>query len=175
MGERTEIARPIILSQSCKLKSRPGIVGIHAHEQEPFVIPEAHVVSGSKFLDQPPLEEDRFGFTADDVPLELPNTLNEGASFGVGGGLTRRRKVVRKSLPQVARLTDIDHPFQAISHHVDPWLVRHIAKSGLHVFTHAETVPRSKTGAWRISGAQPGAVASWACAAAGRHYSIAIQ
>jgi hypothetical protein len=30
--------------------------------------------------------------------------------------------------------------------------VRHIAKSGLHVFTHAETVPRSKTRAWRISG-----------------------
>ena len=144
MGKRAKVARAVILSQPGQLKSWPGIVGIHADEQEPFVIPKADVVFGPEFLDQPPLEEHGFGFAADDVPLELPDAVDECARFGVGGGLARRRKVVRKPLSQVARLADIDHPLQAISHHVDPWLVRHIAKSGLHVFGHAETVPRSK-------------------------------
>ena len=73
--------------------------------------------------------------------------------FGSARHLARRGKVVRKPLSQVARLADIDHPLEPVSHHVDSRLVRHIAKSGLHVFGHAETVPRSKSRAWRNSGA----------------------
>ena len=78
MRKGPKVARAVVLFQPGELESRPGIVGIHPHEQKAFVVAETDVVLRPEFLDQTALVEHGLGLAADNVPLEFPDALDQG-------------------------------------------------------------------------------------------------
>ena len=64
---------------------------------------------------------------------KIPNRIEEGPRFQISHSRSGRSEILGQTLAQIAGLTDINDPIEAIPHQVDPWLVRHLMKLRAHV------------------------------------------
>jgi len=117
------------------MEPRPRVLEANPHEQEAFVIPEADIVLGPEFLDEPAFVEDGLRIAAHRVKLETPDALDERARLQVRRRLPRGREIPRQPLPQIPRLADINDSVETVAHHIHPRTVRHVPHHRLQIRT----------------------------------------
>ncbi len=128
-----KVSRPIVLLQPGELEARERIVHVHLDEQEALVVAEADVVLRAEILDEPAFEENGLGLAAHDVPLEIPDAVDERPGLQVDLRRPGRREIVREAFPKIAGLAHVDDPLEPVAHNVDPRLVRDVPEAGLMV------------------------------------------
>src|SRR5439155_6123238 len=79
--ERPEVTSAIVLLDPRECEARNGIVVIDLQHQEPFVVAKADVVARMKFLDQLALQQQCLRFAANNVEIEIVNSIHECAKF----------------------------------------------------------------------------------------------
>src|SRR6185369_13290489 len=127
-GEWTKVARSVLRLEPRQRKARNRVVEIDLEQQEPFVIAETNVVTGTEFLDQLAFEQQRFRFAADEVNVEIVDRLDQRVEFQVPAQAPRRMKVLAHPLTQITRLADVNHRSEAVLHQVNARLVRQLAQ-----------------------------------------------
>ena len=123
-----EVTRAVVLAHPRQLKTGNQIAHVDLDQQVRLVVAERDVVARSVFLDEPAFEQQRLRFGFDNVVLEIPDALDESASFHVGSLPARRHEVAADAFAQVSRLADVDDAVQAVAHQVNARLVRHVAQ-----------------------------------------------
>src|ERR1700722_9933818 len=101
MDERPEVTRAIVLLETGEREARDGIVQIDLKQHEPLVVAEADVVTRMKFLDQLAFEQQRLGFAADDVHIEVMDGLDERAEFDVPTQAARRLEILADATAKI--------------------------------------------------------------------------
>src|SRR5690606_313785 len=114
MGERAEVAGPVVLANPSELKAGPAFLRVDLDEEEALVVAEDDIVLGAVFLDQLSFQEDRLGLVADDVVLEIPDAGDEGPGFVLRQSLSGGGEVMRQAFAEVPRLADVDDGAQTI-------------------------------------------------------------
>ncbi len=83
MDERPEITRAIVLLEAGEREARDGVVQVHLEHEEALVVAETDVVTRMKFLDELAFEQQRLGFAANHVDVEIMDGLDERLEFQV--------------------------------------------------------------------------------------------
>ena len=147
--EWTEVTRAIIRAQPREGEARNGIVEVHLHQQEAFVVAEADVVARMKFLDQLAFEQQRLRLAPDRVDVEVVDGIDEGVELQVPAHAARRVEVLVHALAQIPRLAHVDDRAEAVLHQIHARLVGKLAEFVPNVIRHghggsmAETVALS--------------------------------
>ena len=134
-------------------EARDGIVEIDFYEKETFVVAEADVVARVKFFDEFALEEESFGFAADDVIIEIVNAFDESAEFEVPTHAAGGLKVLSDAFAEVTCFADVDDLAEPVAHQVDAGLVREVAKLFLDVIGQRHAKDKLQVEGWGWQGA----------------------
>ena len=124
VDERAEVARAVVFFETCKSKIRDRVVQIHFEHQKSFVVAEADVVARLEFLDELAFEQQRLGFAADDVEIEITDRLDERVEFQVPAHAPAGLKILADALAQIERLADVDDRAEAVAMKIHAGLVR---------------------------------------------------
>ncbi len=94
MDERPEITRAVVLLEAGEGEARDGVVQVDLEQEEPLVVAEADVVTRMKFLDELAFEQQRLGFAADDVDIEIVDGLDERLELEVPAQAARGLEIL---------------------------------------------------------------------------------
>src|SRR5436190_1538689 len=128
MGEGTEIPRPVVLLQPCQTETRNWVLQVDLEQEKAFVVTETDVVTRMKFLDQLAFKQERLGFAANDMRVEVINCIDQRIKFQVPALPARRMKILTDSFAEIARLAYVNHCAKPILHQVDSRFMRNLAK-----------------------------------------------
>src|ERR1700733_8110506 len=98
VDKRTKIFCAVVFFESRESEIRNRIVQIHFQQQKSFVVAEADVVARLEFFDEFAFEQERFGFAADDVEIEIANRLDERVEFQVPAHAPAGLKILTDAL-----------------------------------------------------------------------------
>jgi len=138
VGVGAKVAGVVVFFEAGEAEARPFVGHVGLDHEEAFVVAEADVVAGAEFLDEAAFEEEGFGLAAGDVPLEIPDAIEEGAGFEIGAHLAGGGEVLADALAEVAGFADVDDAIEAVPHEVDARLVGDIAEFDFRVGLFAE-------------------------------------
>src|SRR6185312_9859744 len=92
--------------------------------QVAFVIAETDIVTRVKFLDELAFKQERLGFAADDVIIEIANALDERAEFQVPAQAAGGLEILAHALAQIAGFADVNDRSETVFHQVNARLMR---------------------------------------------------
>ena len=126
--ERSEIASAMVGLDARENQAGDRVLEVHLEQQEPFVVPETDVVARPKFLDQLAFQEQRLGFTADHVTIEIVNGLHQGAELEIPSLPPGGMEILAYAAAQVTGFTDVDDGAKTVFHQVNPGLMGYLAE-----------------------------------------------
>ena len=129
VGVRTVIARPVVFLQPHQREFGKRILQVDLQLQEIFIIAERDVVFRPELLDQPPLEEHRFGVRPHHMHGEIPHRVEQRPRLQIRQPRSRRREILRQPLAQIPRFAHVDDAVQAVAHQINTRLVRHLMEA----------------------------------------------
>src|SRR2546425_11597040 len=102
-----------------------------------------------KFLDQLAFEQYRFRFAADDVNVEVVDSLDQRVELQVPAQPSRRMKILAHPLPQIARFAGVNHRPKPVLHEINTRFVRQLAQLAANLIRdgHRENVTQKREGA----------------------------
>ena len=128
MGEGSEVARLVVFFETGEPEPRPLVSHVHFDHEKAFVVAKADVVARAEFLDEAAFEEQRFGLAAGEVPLKIPDRVEQGAGLDVGAHSAARHEILAHAFAEIARFAHVDHAVETVAHEIDARLVRDIAE-----------------------------------------------
>ncbi len=124
IGKWPEVACPVILLEACQGEPGNRIIEIDLEQQETFVVPKTDVVTRMEFFDQFAFEQQRLGFAADEMEIEIMNAFDERLEFQIPAHSPGRLEVLADPLAQIPGFADINHGPEAVAHQVNARLMR---------------------------------------------------
>ncbi len=137
--EGPEISRAVVLFEPREGKVRDGVVQVHLEHQMPFIVTETDVVTRLEFLDQFAFQQQRLGFAADQVKIEIANRLSQGVELEVPAHAAGGMKILGDALAQIARFAHVDDRAKPVAHQIDARFVRQRANLFSKEFGHNQT------------------------------------
>jgi hypothetical protein len=114
MGEGAEIPGTVVLAHPGELKAGERIVQVDFDEQKPLVVAETDIVARPIFLDEFSFEKEGFGLRFDGMRFDVPNAVDEGAGFAVGGHLAGGMEILTHPFGKIPGFADINHAVQPV-------------------------------------------------------------
>ena len=127
MDKRPKIPGSIVLANPRHGEPRDRIVHIDLDKKKPFIIAKTDVVAGLVFLDQLAFKQERLGFGAHGVDIQVIYRIDEGIKLKIPPMTSRGLEIRTDPLAQIKRFANINDRPKAVFHQIDPRLMRHVA------------------------------------------------
>ena len=102
----------------------------------PFIVAETDVITRLELLDQLAFQQEGLRFAADQVKIEIANSLDQRVELEVPAHAARRMKILADSLAQIARFAHINDRAKPVAHQIDARFVRQRANFFTQEFGH---------------------------------------
>src|ERR1043165_3080006 len=128
IGEWPEVARAILLFEASESEAWDRVVQIYLQKEKPFIVTETDVVARLEFLNQLAFQQNRFGFVAHHMNVQVVNGIDQGVEFEVPPHSPGGMKILADPPTQISCLAHANHRSEALLHQLDAGFVRQLAQ-----------------------------------------------